>query len=118
MSAANRSLILAIAIFLTLGILGWRMMQPPTPVTIEETADLAQFRTRLLQATTRIERIHLEEVATTIQQDPAYRALVDFSRPLPNLPVGRENPFEPISNEVGEETQREGNAASFSGGDF
>ncbi|GIW68468.1 MAG: hypothetical protein KatS3mg099_416 [Candidatus Parcubacteria bacterium] len=99
MQRSHHTLILGIAIVATLGVLGWRMMQPPVPVKLEEDkVDLTQFDARLTQATARIGRINLADVAATIQTNPTYRSLIDFSRPLPNIPKGRENPFAPIEN--------------------
>jgi hypothetical protein len=99
MQQSHHTLILGIAIVATLGVLGWRMMQPPKPVELgADTVDLTQFDVRLTQATARIDRINLAEVAATIQANPTYRSLFDFSRPLPNIPRGRENPFAPMEN--------------------
>jgi hypothetical protein len=96
MRSSHHSLILALGILLTLGILGWRMLQPPAPVALEQVADVAEFSNRITQAVARIERIDLSQVAASIQNDPSYQTLVDFSKPLPVIPPGRENPFAPF----------------------
>ncbi len=96
MRSSQQSLILALGILITLGILGWRMLQPPAPVVLEEDADVVQFSNRITQAVARIERIDLSQVAASIQNDPSYQTLVDFSKPLPIIPPGRENPFAPF----------------------
>lgn len=48
----------------------------------------------LIQALNEIETLDLDR---SIFEDPIYRSLVDRSQPIPPEPVGRDNPFAPIS---------------------
>lgn len=46
----------------------------------------------LLALLTELRSIELDE---TIFNDPSFRSLINFSRPVPPEPVGRDNPFAP-----------------------
>jgi hypothetical protein len=48
----------------------------------------------IIQALNQIETLELDRA---IFEDPVYRSLVDRSQPIPAEPLGRENPFAPIT---------------------
>lgn len=47
----------------------------------------------IIQALNQIETLQLDR---SVFEDPVYRSLVDRSQPIPQEPIGRENPFAPI----------------------
>lgn len=55
----------------------------------------------IIQALNQIESLKLDR---TIFEDPVYRSLIDRSEPIPSEPVGKTNPFDPISqsNQTGQ----------------
>lgn len=55
----------------------------------------------IIQALNQIEALQLDR---SIFEDPVYRSLVDHSQPIPKEPVGRENPFSPITIRVTDDT--------------
>lgn len=48
----------------------------------------------IIQALNQIDTLQLDR---TIFEDPVFRSLVDRSQPIPPEPVGRDNPFSPIT---------------------
>jgi len=55
----------------------------------------------IIQSLNQIETLQLDR---SIFEDPVYRSLVDHSQPIPKEPVGRDNPFSPITIRVTEDT--------------
>jgi hypothetical protein len=55
----------------------------------------------IIQSLNQIETLQLDR---SIFEDPVYRSLVDHSQPIPKEPVGRDNPFSPITIRVTDDT--------------
>lgn len=93
---AKYKLIILLAVAIVVAFIGWRFISPePTPATLLTTeavgngADAGIVDTLLtLRAVT---------LTGSIFQDPAFLALRDFGIQIMPEPVGRENPFAPLS---------------------
>lgn len=60
----------------------------------QATPDATAASSRILALLNQISSLKID---TSLFNDPAYQSLVDYSVPIPEIPVGRNNPFAPIS---------------------
>ncbi len=108
-SSPNKSLIwIAIVVFVI--FIAYFMFRNPTAPesssllsnTVSPQANAAS--TRILSLLNQIESLKID---TTFFKNPAYQSLVDFSVEIPELNVGRPNPFAPLPGSyVGTSTRR------------
>jgi LPS O-antigen subunit length determinant protein (WzzB/FepE family) len=63
------------------------------PTATLQTQSANVVGTRVLSLLNQIKSLHID---TTIFKDQAYQTLVDYAVEIPELPVGRPNPFAPL----------------------
>ena len=63
--------------------------------TSQQIALSQQIERELLAELLQLQEINLDD---SLFNDPAFQSLVDFSRPIQAQPIGRENPFAPITD--------------------
>jgi hypothetical protein len=66
---------------------------PAESVSSLQSQSASVVGTRVLSLLNQIKSLHID---TSIFKSPAYGTLVDYSVTIPELPVGRPNPFAPI----------------------
>lgn len=105
MNSSSFLTIVLIILIVTAALLGYRFFwQSPNPTAVEPTSGLvavglsradARLQTDQFLAVLRdLEGVTLDP---TILSDPRFTALVDITKPLTPKPIGRNNPFAPIS---------------------
>ncbi len=62
-------------------------------VQVQNTPDASAASARILNLLNQIKSLKID---TTLFSDPAYKTLVDYSVSIPEVNVGRPNPFAPI----------------------
>lgn len=72
------------------------LMQQDENVTLESQNTVGEARLASARFIRELNAIQSLEISTNLFSDPRFRSLVDFSRPVLPLPVGRDNPFAPV----------------------
>ncbi len=62
-----------------------------TRARLEQSAEIER---EIIQELRKLQSITFDD---SLYEDPSFQQLVDFSRPIESQPVGRDNPFAPLS---------------------
>lgn len=83
---------------LLLAGLGYYMfvLQDDSNVELAGEADLNEARIASEQFLRELNAIQNFDLGDDLFTDPRFRSFVDFTTPVPEQPVGRENPFAPV----------------------
>jgi len=90
--------ILILAGLLVIGGLGYYLfiLQGDENTTLNSEGAVADAEVASAQFIRELNSIKRLDLSDEIFSDPRFQSFVDFSQPIPTLPVGRDNPFAPV----------------------
>jgi hypothetical protein len=107
-STSNKTWVWALIIVIVAGLAYYfyENSTPASPVSANDADDTVG--TQVLSLLNQIQSLHIDP---SIFQDPGYMTLRDYSVVIPPVPVGRTNPFAPLSGTSSASAASESGAA-------
>lgn len=91
----NTITFLGLALILGLGYYLF-VLQDDDTISLNSDSSVEEAELASAQFIRQLNIIRSLELSNAIFSDPRFESFVDFSRPVPDQPVGRDNPFAPV----------------------
>ncbi len=93
--SANKGILMVVIIFVLVMVLYKIFLRPDTALIPDESL-ATSIGDDILSLRTELEKVNFD---STLFSTPGYLGLIDLTVSIPNLPVGRTNPFEVIGRD-------------------